>query len=79
MWWLLILLLVVLISQKAIEGFGRIGGHTGYGQYNGHGKYGYGGYSPGYSSDVYIEDSVNQNPFYMDYPGRLYRGNKLPV
>jgi len=68
MWCLLFLFLIVLISKPAIEGFGRgIGrGYNGYGQYNGHGGFGYGGYSVSL-----VDDPDNQNPFFMEYPGRI--------
>ena len=51
MWWLLLLFLGVLISQKAIEGFGR-GGRGGRGRYVGRG--------PAYLGNV----SVNVNETY---------------
>lgn len=54
MWWLIVLFLVVLISQKTIEGFGR-GRGIGRGRYVGRG--------PAYVGGV----SVNVNETY-DYP-----------
>ena len=60
MWWLIVLFLVVLISQKTIEGFGR-GRGIGRGRYVGSGRYI--GRGPAYVGGV----SVNVNETY-DYP-----------
>ena len=79
MWWLFILFLIVLISQKAVEGFGRGGGGRGGGRVGGVGGIGrvggVGGVGRGFGRNVNVygggyggEVSVNVNQPEEEYP-----------